>query len=64
MRRARPAVSFAAPNRLIYRTRSDRDSETLQLLAELKCRNFLRVAGLSMVGAWMVVQMASTANRR
>ena len=32
----------------------------MKLLAELKRRNVLRMAGLYLVGAWMVVQVAST----
>jgi hypothetical protein len=32
----------------------------LRLLAELKRRNVIRMAGLYLVGAWLVVQVAAT----
>ncbi len=35
-------------------------SEKLPFLAELKRRNVIRVAGLYLVGAWLLTQVAST----
>jgi hypothetical protein len=32
----------------------------MSFLAELKRRNVIRMAGLYLVGAWLVVQLAST----
>ena len=32
----------------------------MSLLAELKRRNVIRMAGLYLVGAWLLVQVAST----
>ena len=32
----------------------------MKLLAELKRRNVIRMAGLSLVGAWLIVQVAAT----
>ena len=32
----------------------------MKLLAELKRRNVIRMAGLYLVGAWLIVQVAST----
>ena len=36
------------------------DSPYLSFLDELKRRNVIRIAGLYLVGAWLIVQVAST----
>src|SRR5215468_6507145 len=40
--------------------RGDRKPMTMDLIAELKRRNVIRMAGLYFVGAWLVTQVSST----
>ena len=39
---------------------SDCRNDTMSLIAELKRRNGIRAAGLYLVGAWLLVQVAGT----
>jgi hypothetical protein len=39
---------------------ADREARTLQLLAELQRRIVIRMAGLYLVGAWLIIQIAET----